>query len=499
MIPTIQQRMIKDRTPQRIGTTQTFTLCFIVPLVSASYLVLFGTEGGGWYLKEGVQGPFRDRQTAMPLAPPEGLDYSVLWSQLGRGPYRRSNTKFGGLVDPEHRVLHRMIAYTLNQRKSSHDKIGDFELWLLHQLVSRDRHTHLAFIIADFLTGARGFRTSSGLLGGHYITRLASSHGILTPEVIASLTCLGDLGRIYQNQLKGMRVIEIGVGSSWVWIGLRVEPEDQEMQEPQQPQHQQQEAGPSGSHQIPSDWDAYTAFQGLSSRTHYHDTQIHRSLGWQNQSLMGFFTNPEFRPSAPPQYDVWHPQDPSPPDLVCRPSNQLYESDFSSSSELQLFLAPKTVFLLPKTDNFLRKTDLQQIRQEEYSGRSRKLNLSHSRREEIVRAARHLLAPRSLIRLDVGSRLGFPTEKTEARCDDYGGDSRECRDKPADTIPGLSYTILLTISWRSEHTQDEYMCIIAHWVDNNWKLQKRIIKFRALTPPFDGVSLPNEIASYLGQ
>ncbi|KAJ9557938.1 hypothetical protein OSB04_012552 [Centaurea solstitialis] len=46
-----------------------------------------------------------------------------------------------------------------------------------------------------------------------------------------------------------------------------------------------------------------------------------------------------------------------------------------------LFLAPKTVFLLPKTDNFLQKTDLQQIRQEEYSGRSWKLDLAHLRRE----------------------------------------------------------------------------------------------------------------------
>ncbi|KAJ9541654.1 hypothetical protein OSB04_028160 [Centaurea solstitialis] len=241
------------------------------------------------------------------LAPPEDLDYNELWSQLGRGEYRRSNTKSGGLVDPGHRVLHRMIAYTLNQRKSSQDKIGDFELWLLHQLVRRDRHTHLAYIIADFLTGARGFRTSSGLLGGHYITRLASTHRILTPEVTAYLTCLGELGRIDQHQLKGMRVIERGVGSSWVWIGMRVEPEDQKIHKPQQ-QQQHDEAGPSGSHQMSSDWNA--------------------SLGWQNQSLMGFFTNPEFRPSPPPQYDVWHPEDPSPPDLVCRPSNQLYDIGF---------------------------------------------------------------------------------------------------------------------------------------------------------------------------
>ncbi|XP_056694956.1 zinc finger BED domain-containing protein RICESLEEPER 2-like [Spinacia oleracea] len=56
-----------------------------------------------------------------------------------------------------------------------------------------------------------------------------------------------------------------------------------------------------------------------------------------------------------------------------------------------------------------------------------------------------------------------------------------------------------TDNWRSEHTDDEYMCITAHWVDANWKIQKRIIKFGALTPPFDGVSLADEIALCLGQ
>ncbi|KAJ9544481.1 hypothetical protein OSB04_024188 [Centaurea solstitialis] len=40
-----------------------------------------------------------------------------------------------------------------------------------------------------------------------------------------------------------------------------------------------------------------------------------------------------------------------------------------------LFLAPKAVSLLSKSDKFLQKTDLQQIRQEEYSRRSRKLEV----------------------------------------------------------------------------------------------------------------------------
>lgn len=65
------------------------------------------------------------------------------------------------------------------------------------------------------------------------------------------------------------------------------------------------------------------------------------------------------------------------------------------------------------------------------------------------------------------------------------------------SAPGrISFT---TDNWRSDHTGDEYMCITAHWIDSKWKLQKRIIKFAALTPPFDGQSLADEIGLCLGQ
>ncbi|TYG67888.1 hypothetical protein ES288_D05G110900v1 [Gossypium darwinii] len=37
------------------------------------------------------------------------------------------------------------------------------------------------------------------------------------------------------------------------------------------------------------------------------------------------------------------------------------------------------------------------------------------------------------------------------------------------------------------------ICITAHWVDKDWKLQKRIIRFRALFPPYDGLNIADEL------
>ncbi|KAK8367235.1 hypothetical protein V6Z12_A02G171600 [Gossypium hirsutum] len=57
--------------------------------------------------------------------------------------------------------------------------------------------------------------------------------------------------------------------------------------------------------------------------------------------------------------------------------------------------------------------------------------------------------------------------------------------------PGL--ICLSSDNWNSEHTNDEYIFITAHWVDENWKLQKRIIRFRALFPPYDGLNIADEL------
>ncbi|MFQ6669928.1 hypothetical protein Gotur_034988, partial [Gossypium turneri] len=63
----------------------------------------------------------------------------------------------------------------------------------------------------------------------------------------------------------------------------------------------------------------------------------------------------------------------------------------------------------------------------------------------------------------------------------------------------LGLNCLTFDNWNSEHTNDEYICIIAHWVDKDWKLQKRIIRFRALFPPYDGLNIADELVLCLSQ
>ncbi|TYI23854.1 hypothetical protein ES332_A06G194000v1 [Gossypium tomentosum] len=57
--------------------------------------------------------------------------------------------------------------------------------------------------------------------------------------------------------------------------------------------------------------------------------------------------------------------------------------------------------------------------------------------------------------------------------------------------PGL--ICLTSDNWNSEHTNDEYICITAHLVDKDWKLQKSIITFRALFLPYDGLNITDEL------
>lgn len=57
--------------------------------------------------------------------------------------------------------------------------------------------------------------------------------------------------------------------------------------------------------------------------------------------------------------------------------------------------------------------------------------------------------------------------------------------------------ISLTSDLWSSLTSDGYLCLTAHFVDKNWKLQKRILNFCNMPPPHTGIALSEKIYSLL--
>uniref|UniRef100_A0A803M605 Uncharacterized protein n=1 Tax=Chenopodium quinoa TaxID=63459 RepID=A0A803M605_CHEQI len=74
------------------------------------------------------------------------------------------------------------------------------------------------------------------------------------------------------------------------------------------------------------------------------------------------------------------------------------------------------------------------------------------------------------------------------------------RDKLKDLLSNVLGRICLTTdNWKSNHTRQHFICVTSHFVDDSWKLRKKILRFRALAPPYDGVSIANEICMFLCQ
>ncbi|OMO59397.1 putative Zinc finger, BED-type [Corchorus capsularis] len=59
------------------------------------------------------------------------------------------------------------------------------------------------------------------------------------------------------------------------------------------------------------------------------------------------------------------------------------------------------------------------------------------------------------------------------------------------TCPGR---ICLTSSTWKSSCDDHFNCVTAHFIDNEWRLQQRILRFRLLPPPYDSLSIADEIA-----
>uniref|UniRef100_A0A803L9D7 BED-type domain-containing protein n=1 Tax=Chenopodium quinoa TaxID=63459 RepID=A0A803L9D7_CHEQI len=74
------------------------------------------------------------------------------------------------------------------------------------------------------------------------------------------------------------------------------------------------------------------------------------------------------------------------------------------------------------------------------------------------------------------------------------------RDNVKEMLAKAPGRICLTVgNWKARDTKDEYICVTTHFIDEHWKLLKRVLCFKALAPPYDGTYIADELACLSSQ
>ncbi|KAI3516407.1 hypothetical protein L1887_15322 [Cichorium endivia] len=110
------------------------------------------------------------------------------------------------LCDPLHRLMHRIIYTSIMQRRGC-EKVSGEDMTYMWVLSDVSRFLNLPYALAISLTTrAAGASDSSPMAGGHFITHLARSYGILAANVMASMTAIPP-SRTSIRYLENMRII----------------------------------------------------------------------------------------------------------------------------------------------------------------------------------------------------------------------------------------------------------------------------------------------------
>ncbi|KAI3690625.1 hypothetical protein L2E82_48769 [Cichorium intybus] len=131
-------------------------------------------------------GLYTQEETALPIfstffeaclrIPPEEFRVADVWGALANEAFDSHTAVESMLRSPVHRVLHRLIASTVNHRKGG-DKVPVDDVFYLWCLTSEDVCLNLPYTLAVFLSRkAKGAKKNSPISGGHLISRLAASY-----------------------------------------------------------------------------------------------------------------------------------------------------------------------------------------------------------------------------------------------------------------------------------------------------------------------------------
>lgn len=109
---------------------------------------------------------------------PDGINDANWWSTIANGTYIMGTAQEGDIWSPIHQIIHRLITFSINQRKEG-DKVSSLDVFFLWSIITPDVFCNLPHCMTDFLASRAGKDNKGALLiGGMLIMKLSRSYGV---------------------------------------------------------------------------------------------------------------------------------------------------------------------------------------------------------------------------------------------------------------------------------------------------------------------------------
>jgi hypothetical protein len=131
----------------------------------------------------------------------------------------------------------------------------------LYTIFSADVYCNIPFWVASYLRTSVGERDIDKVYGGMFVTRLARSYGLLTPQIIGYLSDCGNCRVVRAKSLRQMSIVMPERNGTYRWYekgGPDIEEDADDEVDPQQHQFQGYEEGTADyyRHMSRGDWQA---------------------------------------------------------------------------------------------------------------------------------------------------------------------------------------------------------------------------------------------------
>ncbi|KAI7746769.1 hypothetical protein M8C21_025279 [Ambrosia artemisiifolia] len=180
---------------------------------------------------------------------PSDVSPQQFWAQIGEGPYQGKFLKSTRLKDPFYRILHRIIAQSIAGRKESTGVVTQKDQFFLYCFI-RPAACNVAYVLASYFSSLMGKMSTTHICGGSYITQLAKSYGVLTPEACATLTSFLPTQTLDMVVLTNMKVVEQTEGGGWKLLDGHGEIWQPDPSQHEEEPHQQHEVAPDRQHPV---------------------------------------------------------------------------------------------------------------------------------------------------------------------------------------------------------------------------------------------------------